>query len=178
MKLVGISGSLRKNSLNTALLEHVAANLPDGVTLQIADISQVPLFNQDLEQNPPESVDRFKSLVAHADGVLFASPEYNHGLSGVMKNAIDWLSRPPAESSIKGKPCGIMGASPSFVGTARAQEQLKLAIAGVGAIAYNGPHVLVGSASGKFTGGVLSDDKTKGFVDAYVAGFIESLEAR
>lgn len=178
MKIVGISGSLRKNSFNTALLEHVADNLPDGVTFEIADISEVPLFNQDLEKNPPQSVEQFKALVSAADAVLLASPEYNHGVSGVMKNALDWLSRPPSDSAIKGKPCAFMGASPSFVGSARGQEQLKLVLSGVGVIQFPGAHVLVASASGKYTDGKLTDEKTIEFVDGYVAKFADWLANR
>lgn len=175
-RLIGISGSLRAKSLNTGLLRHVAANLPDGVEFELADISEVPLFNQDLEANPPEPVVRFKALVEQADGILFATPEYNHAMSGVLKNAVDWLSRPPADSSIAGKPCGVMGASTSFVGTARAQQQLLSVILTVGAVPYRGPHVVVGSAAGKFTEGVLTDEQTRAFVDGYVAKFADWIE--
>jgi chromate reductase len=95
-------------------------------------------------------------------------------MSGVLKNAIDWLSRPPAESAIKGKPCGLMGASPSFVGTARGQEQLKLAISGSGGVAFRGPHVLVNRAGDKFDdSGKLTDEDTIEFVDKYVAKLVD-----
>jgi chromate reductase len=174
MKVVGISGSLRKGSFNTGLLKHVSNSAPDGVEFEIADISEVPLFNQDMEKDPPQSVEDFKELVSGADAILFASPEYNHGISGVLKNAIDWLSRPPAESAIKGKPCGLMGASPSFVGTARGQEQLKLAISGSGAVAFRGPHVLVNRAGDKFDdNGNLTDEDTVKFVDNYVEKLVD-----
>src|SRR5947199_324853 len=111
MQFLGIAGSLRKNSYNRALLRAAKELTPPGVTLEIFDLKDIPPFNQDLEQNPPEIVRIFKEKIKAADSIVIATPEYNYSLSGVLKNAIDWASRPYGDNSWEGKSVAIMGAT-------------------------------------------------------------------
>ena len=125
MHFLGISGSLRKQSYNTAALRACAQLLPEGVTMELADISGIPLYNEEIrEQGLPAAVQQLREKIAAADALVIATPEYNHGIPGVLKNAIDWLSR-GKDSPLKGKPLAIMGASSGKVGTARAQMQMR-----------------------------------------------------
>ncbi len=180
LHLVGIAGSLRKGSLNRALLETIQSDLlPDGVTLDLLDISDLPLYNADLEtgQAAPGTVTRLRTQIAQADGVLIAMPEYNHTVPGLLQNAIDWASRPSYQSCLVGKPVGLMGVSPSPVGTARGQQAMKLVLAAVMARLMPHPGVLVGSAMSKFEDGRLTDEATRAFVAKYLeslASFVRS----
>ncbi|HWK41182.1 MAG TPA: NAD(P)H-dependent oxidoreductase, partial [Croceibacterium sp.] len=123
LRILGIAGSLRAGSLNRALLRAAADLAPAGVTIERFDLMQVPLYNGDVEEaGDPPGVAAFKQAIAAADGVLIATPEYNHGVPGVMKNAIDWASRPPRGAPLGGKPVGLIGASPGMTGTARGQS--------------------------------------------------------
>ena len=125
MHILGLSGSLRKNSFNTAALNACQALLPPGVSLSCFDIASVPLYNEDVrEQGFPPSVQALREQIAAADALLICSPEYNYSIPGVLKNAIDWASRPPAQP-FDGKPIALMGASPGALGTARAQYHLR-----------------------------------------------------
>ena len=125
IKILGISGSLRKGSFNTAALRAAIELAPEGVTIIEADISDIPLYNEDVNaQGRPPSVERFRQQIRDADALLFVTPEYNYSVPGVLKNAIDWASRPP-EQPFAGKPAAIMGASPGVIGTARAQYHLR-----------------------------------------------------
>jgi len=125
-RIVGLSGSLRRASFNTALLHAAARLLPAGSTLEIADIRGVPLYDGDVEAaGVPPAVAALKAQVARADGLLIATPEYNHAMPGVLKNAIDWMSRPPQEPPVfLRRPVAVIGAAPSPFGTARAQPSL------------------------------------------------------
>ncbi|TFB22918.1 NADPH-dependent oxidoreductase [Filobacillus milosensis] len=125
LKVVGINGSHRKDSVNKKLLDFVAEQLPSDIEYEYADYSEVPLFNQDQESPLPDSVKKFKDQVESADIVLFSTPEYNGSMPGVLKNAIDWLSRPGGQSSLAGKVAGVMGASPGQGGTIKAQLHLR-----------------------------------------------------
>jgi chromate reductase len=117
VRLVGISGSLRKGSFNTALLQTAIDLVPPGVEIDVAEIRDIPLYDEDVRAaGLPESVQRFRAQIANAHGVLVATPEYDYSLPGVLKNAIDWASRPPAQP-FAGKPLGIMGASSGLSGT-------------------------------------------------------------
>ena len=182
LRLVGIAGSLRSGSLNRALLETIQADLlPNGVTLDLLDIGDLPLYNSDLEtgQAAPESVTRLRTQISEADGVLFAMPEYNHSVPGLLQNAIDWASRPSFKSCLVGKPVGLMGVSPSPVGTGRGQQVMKLVLSAVMARLMPHPGVLVGSAMDKFEGGLLTDEKTREFAAKYLeslASFVRSTQ--
>jgi chromate reductase len=121
IRILGIAGSLRRESYNRAALRAAAELVPAGATLDIFEIDGLPGFNEDEEQNPPARVLELKRRVREADAVLFVTPEYNYSIPGVLKNAIDWASRPYGDSAWSGKPAAIMGASDGSIGTARAQ---------------------------------------------------------
>lgn len=168
--LLGFSGSLRKKSFNTALLRAGAEVAPDGVSLTIADYRDVPLYDGDLVV--PDSVERLKAEVAAADGVLIATPEYNYGIPGPLKNVLDWLSRPAYKSVFRDKPVAIVGAAPGMVGTARAQGQLKQVLLGMASEVFPWPEVLVGSCASRFDDDLkLTDDKTREVLEALVSAF-------
>jgi len=165
VNVLGISGSLRKNSYNTGLLRAAQQLLPEGMTLEVFDIAGIPLFNQDDEFNPPEIVQEFKTQIVMADALLIATPEYNYSIPGVLKNAIDWASRPPQASPFKGKPLGLMGATVGQMGTVRAQLALRQIAAYLDMYPVNKPEVLVTRAKEKFNvDGKLTDETTRKFI--------------
>jgi chromate reductase len=134
VRILGISGSLRRESHNTRLLEAVAALLPAGVELEIyRQLAEIPPFNEDEEHEPPAAVVALKAAIAQADGVLVATPEYNASLPGALKNAIDWVSRPFATTPLKGKPVAVIGASTSLFGAVWAQAEMRKVLATIGA---------------------------------------------
>jgi len=158
--ILGISGSLRKHSYNTKLL-HVAEELmPEGMSSEIFDLSPIPLFNQDLESNPPEIVADFKTRIAAADGLLIATPEYNYSIPGVLKNAIDWASRPPRNGPLNDKPLAIIGAGGRF-GTTLAQQHLRQIVTHLNMHTLNSPEVLVERPWEKFEDDSLDDERTR-----------------
>jgi chromate reductase len=160
MKLLGIAGSLRRSSYNRALLRAARELLPAGVELVEHDLRDLPLYDGDVEAaGDPEAVVSFKQAIREADGLLIATPEYNRGIPGVLKNAIDWASRPPLASPLARKPVAIMGASTGLGGTRRAQEQLQSALEFPGALVLEEPQVLVPEAFMRFDeNGELTDE--------------------
>lgn len=170
MQILGLSGSLRAASTNTALLRASAELLPDGAHLEIHDYRDVPLFDADLGE--PPGVERLKAALASADAVLIATPEYNWSVPGVLKNALDWSSRPGFRSPWAGKPVGVIGASPGAVGTARAQAVLRGTLFSLLAQVYPHPEILVGQSGSRFQDGALVDAATRDFLQAYLAGFV------
>jgi chromate reductase, NAD(P)H dehydrogenase (quinone) len=162
IKILGIAGSLRKGSFNAAALRAAQALVPDGATLEAGDISGLPGFNQDDEKNAPAKVTELKAQIRAADAILFVTPEYNYSMPGVLKNAIDWASRPYGDSAWKGKPAALMGASVGMIGTARAQYHLRQCLVFLDMPVVNQPEVMIGNASEKFdSSGGLKDEKTK-----------------
>jgi chromate reductase len=162
MKVLGFAGSLRKNSFNRALLRAAAELKPDGMDLEIFDLDGIPPFNQDLEMDPPEKVRAFKAAIRQADALLIATPEYNYSMPGVLKNALDAASRPPAENPFSGKPLAIMGASIGMIATARAQYHLRQTCVILNMYPLNQPEVMVSFAEKKFDAdGVLTDATTR-----------------
>ena len=150
MTILGISGSLRKGSFNTAALRAARELAPEGVAIEIADISQIPLYNDDVRaQGFPPAVERFREQIRAADALLFASPEYNYSISGVLKNAIDWASRPPHQP-LAGKPAAILGASGGPAGTARSQYHLRQVGVFVDLKFVNKPEVMIAGAQDRF----------------------------
>jgi chromate reductase len=151
MRILGIAGSLREGSYNRALLRTARELLPAGVELVEHEIGTLPFYDGDVEAaGDPEAVVRFKQAIREANAVLIATPEYNRGVPGVLKNAIDWASRPPLASPLTGKPVAIMGASTGRGGTARAQEQLRAALEFSRAAVLEQPEVLVPEAFMRF----------------------------
>ena len=170
INILGISGSLRTKSYNTGLLKYIQENLPGGVSMDIYDISDIPLFNQDLDADPPQAVCRFKDAISNSHVVLIATPEYNHSLPGVLKNAIDWASRKP--NVLNDKPLGIVGAGGQF-GTTRAQYHLRQIAASLNMHALNVPQVLVSRAWEKFDAqGRLYDEETQNLVKEHSLALI------
>lgn len=170
LRVLGFAGSLRKGSLNRALLRAVAELAPEGMTIEQFDIAAVPLYNGDVEAaGDPDGVAAFKAAIRAADGVLMVTPEYNHGVPGVMKNAVDWASRPPRGAPLASKPVGLIGASPGMVGTARGQSQLRQAFEFTNSYCMPQPEVLVSRAHEKFdAAGKLTDQPTIDFLKQYL----------
>ncbi len=134
MRVLGISGSLRRDSLNSALLRAAAERLPAGVELvRFERLAEIPPFSEDAEAGPaPDSVRELREAIRTADAVLIATPEYNHSLPGQLKNALDWASRPAGQSSLNGKPAAVIGASKSVFGAVWAQAELRKVLAAMG----------------------------------------------
>ena len=172
-RVVGIAGSLRRASYNRALLCAAQQLAPQSLRIEIEELDDVPLFNADLDgPSAPESVARLRQAVQAADALLLVTPEYNHGVPGVMKNVIDWLSQPLRQSVLDGKPTGLMGASTGFAGTARGQTQLRQAFVLTNTPAMLRPEVLIGRAQDKFDGtGRLTDEGTRQFVASFLEQF-------
>jgi chromate reductase len=160
--ILGLAGSLRKGSYNKALLRAAAELVPKGAKLEIFDIEGIPLYNQDLEYEMPAKVKEFKAKIRSADAILVATPEYNYSIPGVLKNAIDWASRPPGDNSFEGKPVAIMSASIGMLGGARAQYHLRQVFVTLNMHPINKPEVIVPFAKDKFDeNGQLKDDTTR-----------------
>lgn len=173
VEVLAFAGSLRRDSYNRALLRAAQELAPAGMVISIFDLIDVPLYNGDVEaEGDPDGVVRFKEAIRAADGVLIATPEYNHGVPGVTKNAIDWASRPPQNAALSGKPVAILGASPGITGTARGQSQLRQAFEFTNSICMPQPEVLVFRANEKFDAqGRLTDERTRQGVARFLAAF-------
>lgn len=174
--IVGIAGSLRKASFNASLLRAAAELSPPGTTVDIASIREIPLYDGDLEAEHglPEAVRALKDRIAQADGLLIVTPEYNNSIPGVLKNAIDWLSRPASDIPrvFGDRPVALMGASPGRFGTLLSQTAWLPVLRTLGLRAWFGPRVMVGSAGSVFDGaGHLVDEKVRGQVREFMAGF-------
>lgn len=172
--VLGIAGSLRKNSFNKGLLNAACEMLPDGMVMEIYhELGEIPLFNQDSETNPPEAVLHLKERIAAADALLIATPEYNFSVPGVLKNAIDWASRPPQSSPFAGKPLAIMGAG-GRLGTARAQYHLRQIAVFLNMHPINKPEVLVQFAGEKFdSNGHLTDQQSRDQIRALLEALLK-----
>ena len=148
--ILAISGSGRKRSFNSALLEAAKQLLPENATLEVVDVSRLPLYNQDLEHDMPEEVKEFKKKIRGADAILFATPEHNYSITAILKNAIEWGNRPPKDASWSGKPAAIISASTSLRGGARAQLHLRQIMIDLNMYPINRPLLLVANAKDKF----------------------------
>ena len=165
LTILGIAGSLRRGSYNRALLRAAQQLVPAHVTLDLFDLADIPLFNQDEEGKPPPAVVEFKARIRAADAVLFATPEYNYSIPGVLKNAIDWASRPSDDNTWSGKPVAVIGASVGRLGTARAQYHLRQVFVTLNMYALNQPEAMISNASELFDAeGNLTDEKTRDHV--------------
>jgi chromate reductase len=174
IKILGIAGSLRKGSYNRAALKAAQGLVPAGATLEILDLPDLPGFNQDSEKSPPAAVTDMKARIRAADAILLATPEYNYSIPGVLKNAIDWASRPYGDSAWKGKPVAIMGASPGALGTARAQYDLRKCFVFLDMPVVNQPEVMISAAADKFDkDGNLTDAKAKELIGKVLVGLCD-----
>ena len=175
MRVVGIAGSLRAGSFNRALLRAAVELAPPELTLEPWDIRDIPPYDGDLDGDPgPEPVAALRAAIAAADGLYLVTPEYNWGIPGVLKNAIDWASRPAATSSLVRKPAAIAGVAGGPSATARAQAQLRQVLAFPQMPVLPGPHVAVGGASEKFDADLrLVDEATRDQVAAQLAAFAD-----
>ncbi len=172
-KILGISGSLRSGSYNSAALRACTALLPENASLEIFGLEGIPIFNQDEEPRPPALVLELKQRVREADALLFATPEYNYSVPGVLKNAIDWVSRPHGDNAWSGKPAAIMGASIGSIGTARAQYHLRQIFVFLNVYAMNQPEVMIGNAGSRIDkAGEITDEQTKALIRELLLGLV------
>src|SRR5258707_6548597 len=170
VRIVGVSGSLRRASFSTSLIRLLAQRAGPGMVISLAEMSEIPLYNEDLDGDPkPAAVQAINAAIAESDGVLIVTPEYNHGVPGVLKNALDWASRPVSNSVLKGKPVSIISSSLAFTGGVRAQYQLRETLIAMQAYVVPGPEVVVGGVHTKFKDETFLDESTLNFM-------LESLE--
>jgi chromate reductase len=172
--VLGICGSLRKGSFNRMALNTAIELRPSGMEVTVADISQIPLYDEDVRAHGfPPPVEALRQQIKAADALLFACPEYNYSMSGVLKNAIDWASRPP-DQPFAGKPAAILGAAAGMAGGARAQGDLRRSFVFLDVHALNKPEVLIGQAQTKFdANGRLTDEVARGFIRDMMAALAE-----
>jgi NAD(P)H-dependent FMN reductase len=179
--LVGIAGSLRSGSFNLALLHAAAAAAPEGVRLEVHTLHGIPLYDGDVEREygVPEAAERLKQAVAAADGVIVATPEYNNSMPGVLKNAIDWMTRPPADIArvFRDRPLAVMGATPGGFGTVLAQNAWLSVWRPLGVRLWTGGRLTVARAGQRFDeSGTLTDDELRGQLAEFVSGFARFAE--
>lgn len=177
-RIIGIAGSLRAGSFNKSLLRAAAALMPPGATLETGSIQGIPLYDGDVETNEgiPAAVEQLKELIAGSDGVLLITPEYNNSMPGVLKNAIDWLSRPPADIArvFGDRPFAVIGASPGGFGTILAQEAWLPVLRTLGTRPWFGGRLMVSRAGAVFNeAGDMVDDKMKAQLHKFLHGFAE-----
>lgn len=175
LRIAGISGSLRKDSFNTATLRALRKLAPDRLDIDIITLHDIELFDEDVEARGwPPNVQRLRDRIEPADAIIFATPEYNYSIPGVLKNAIDWLSRPEREGPIFNKPAAIIGASPSRIATARAQAHLRQVAFYNGMPLLPTVEILIARAGDKFNDdGSLEDEKTEEFLTELATKFTE-----
>lgn len=174
IKILGFAGSLRNDSYNKALLRAASELLPENTELEIFDLANIPLYNQDLDGQAPSSVLEFKDKIKTADAILIATPEYNYSIPGVLKNAMDWASRPYGDNSFDNKPLAIMGASIGNLATARAQYHLRQTCVFLNMHVVNQPEVMVASVQDKVdSNGVLTDETTKEIIKNLLFNLVE-----
>ncbi len=172
-KILGVCGSLRKQSFNMMALKAAQQLVPADTTLDIYEIVGLPLFNQDEEKNPTPKVTDFKAKIRAADAILFATPEYNYSIPGVLKNAIDVASRPYGDSAWKDKPVAMIGASVGVLGTARAQYHLRQSFVFLNMYPINNPEVFIRECANKFdAAGNLTDETAKGIIKTMLQNLV------
>lgn len=172
VRILGIAGSLRRGSFNAATLRAAMELAPEGMQIEVFDIAPIPMYNEDVRQQGfPAPVEELRAKIKAADGLLVVTPEYNYSIPGVLKNAIDWASRPP-EQPFDGKPVGLMGASGGGFGTARAQYHLRQSFVFLNGLVMNRPEVMIPLAQNKFdANGTLTDQQTRDFIAAHLKAF-------
>jgi chromate reductase len=176
-RLLGLSGSLRKASYNTAILVALADVVADRASLELFPLNDLPVYDQDIDTGaPPASVVALRAAIGDADGVVIASPEYNAGISGPMKNALDWASRPYGKSRLTGKPVLTLTSSPAFTGGARAQAQLNETLTAIAAQIVLRPQTAIGAVHEKMTNGQFTDARALNLLRAGVEDLLRNIE--
>src|SRR6266446_18031 len=171
--ILGIAGSLRKDSYNRAALRAAQDLAPEGATIEIFDLQGIPPFNQDDEQHPPVHVVDLKTRIRAAEAILLVTPEYNYSIPGVLKNAIDWASRPYGDSAWQGKPVAVMSASVGVLGGARAQYDLRQSFVFLNMYPVNQPEVLIANAAQRFNErGELTDEAARELIRKLLAELV------
>ena len=174
IRILGIAGSLRRQSYNRAALRAAVQLAPEGAKIDIFELDGIPGFSEDHERNPPEKVVELKRRIRESDAILFVTPEYNYSIPGVLKNAIDWASRPYGDSAWSEKPAAIMGASPGMIGTGRAQYHLRQVMVFLNMFPVNQPEVMIAKAHERFDAeGNLTDEKTKEFIRQLLQSLVD-----
>lgn len=176
MNIVAIVGSIRKDSYNKRVANFMKERYKDKLSIQVLLLNDIPLFNEDIEEDPPQAVKEFKGKIKNSDGILFVTPEYNHSIPGILKNALDWCSR--VDRVMAKKPTFIVGASNGTVGTARCQGHLRLVLNSGGVAVNNlpGNEILIKNVQDKFDGDELTDETTIKYLDRTVDRFIRWAE--
>ena len=174
IRVLGFAGSLREGSYNRAALRAAADLMPDGGVLEAFDLAGIPLYNGDVEaRGLPPSVQQLQGAIRAADALLIVTPEYNSSIPGVLKNALDWASRPPSDAPLRGKPVAIMGASMGGFGTVRAQLHLRQICVNTEMLPLNKPEVFISAAQDKFDGeGRLVDERTRQSIRALLQALL------
>jgi chromate reductase len=177
LRLLGVVGSIRKGSHNRALVRAIAEELPAGITLSFYErLAELPVFDPD-QKEAPAIVEDFKEAIRGVDGLVIATPEYNYSISGLLKNAIDWASRPPTTSPLRGKPVGIVSASTGISGGMRAQYHLRQMLVFTNSPAMNQPEVIIPRAQDRFDAeGKLIDESTRELLRRFGAGLASWVE--
>jgi chromate reductase len=172
--ILGIVGSLRRDSYNRSAMRAATQLAPEGAKIEVFDLDGIPAFNQDDEQHPPPKVIELKSRIRAADALLFATPEYNYSIPGVLKNAIDWASRPYGDNAWAGKPAAIMGASIGAGGTARAQYHLRQVFVFLDVHPVNRPEVMISNAAERFDAqGNLQDETSRRLIRELLQSLVD-----
>jgi chromate reductase, NAD(P)H dehydrogenase (quinone) len=179
VRILGISGSLREASFSTAILRTLARKAAPSMLIDVMTLEDIPFYSEDLDGSPgPNAVAKLKRSVTESDGILIATPEYNHGIPGVLKNALDWASRPAFQSCFKGKPVSIVSSSLAFTGGVRAQYQLRETLIAMQAHLVIGPEVVVGGVHSKFANNEYNDEAGLSFIMQSLERLREEILAR
>ena len=174
IKILAFAGSLRKGSYNKALVRAAVELAPENAVMEVFDLEGIPPYNQDLENNPPQRVIEFKAKIREADALLIATPEYNYSVSGALKNAIDWASRPRADTPLEGKPVAIMSASIGRLGGARAQYHLRQSFVFLNMHPINRPEVMLPSAQDNVdANGRVTNEQTRQLIRQLIEVLVE-----
>ncbi|HEX4171065.1 MAG TPA: NAD(P)H-dependent oxidoreductase [Acetobacteraceae bacterium] len=177
-RILALSGSLRRASNSTAVLRSLQDAVPSNVVLDIFPLNELPLYNEDDDgEQSPQSVRALRSAIDGSDGVIVISPEYNHGMSGVLKNALDWVSRPYGQSALRDKPVLTMTASPAFTGGVRAQQQMNETLLAIPARLMLRPQIVIAGVHEKVRGGRLMDQGTLRFALAGIEDLLDEISA-
>ncbi|HEX7219313.1 MAG TPA: NAD(P)H-dependent oxidoreductase [Burkholderiales bacterium] len=178
LKILGIAGSLRKASYNRGALRAAQQLCPEGAKIEVFELDGIPPFNQDEEKNPPQKVIEFKQKIRSADAILFVTPEYNYGLPGVLKNAIDWASRPYGDNAWNGKPCALMSAAMSMGGGIRAQYQLRQSFVFLNMDAVVQPEVAINNVGERFDEqSNLKDETSKKLIAQLLQNLVQKVRS-